>query len=92
MYKRQGAISVAGIVAGVLMAAVYCGLSFVGLSMAPAMPDAANGAEILAASANMHFGEVGSVIVAAIFLLACLNVCTGLISCCACLLYTSRCV
>ncbi|MFR5000556.1 MAG: branched-chain amino acid transport system II carrier protein, partial [Slackia sp.] len=81
--KVTGAISVAGIVAGVLMAAVYCGLSFVGLSMAPAMPDAANGAEILAASANMHFGEVGSVIVAAIFLLACLNVCTGLISCCA---------
>ena len=81
--KVTGAISVADIVAGVLMAAVYCGLSFVGLSMAPAMPDAANGAEILAASANMHFGEVGSVIVAAIFLLACLNVCTGLISCCA---------
>lgn len=81
--KVTGAISIAGIVAGALMAAVYCGLSFVGLSMTPSMPDAANGAEILAASANMHFGEVGSVIVAAIFLLACLNVCTGLISCCA---------
>lgn len=81
--KVTGAISVAGIIAGALMAAVYCGLSFVGLSMASSMPDAANGAEILAASANLHFGEVGSVIVAAIFLLACLNVCTGLISCCA---------
>lgn len=81
--RVAGSISVAGVVAGVLMAAVYCGLSFVGLSMASSMPEAANGAEILAASANMHFGEVGSVIVAAIFLLACLNVCTGLISCCA---------
>lgn len=81
--KVTGAISVAGIIAGALMAAVYCGLSFVGLSMASSLPDAANGAEILAASANLHFGEVGSIIVAAIFLLACLNVCTGLISCCA---------
>ncbi|MDO4442371.1 MAG: branched-chain amino acid transport system II carrier protein [Slackia sp.] len=81
--KVTGAISVAGIIAGLLMAAVYCGLSFVGVSMASAMPDATNGAEILAASAYLHFGEVGSIIVAAIFLLACLNVCTGLISCCA---------
>lgn len=80
--KVTGAISVAGIVAGVLMAAVYCGLSFVGLSMAPAMPDAANGAEILAASAGAHFGTAGTVVVAVIFLLACLNVCIGLISCC----------
>lgn len=81
--KVTAAISVAGIVAGLLMAAVYCGLSFVGVSMASSMPGATNGAEILAASASVHFGPVGSVIVAAIFLLACLNVCTGLISCCS---------
>lgn len=81
--KVTGAISVAGIIAGVLMAAVYCGLSFVGLSMASSMPGATNGAEVLAASANLHFGAAGSVIVAAIFLIACLNVCTGLISCCS---------
>lgn len=76
-------ISGAGVIAGALMAVVYCGLAFVGAAMAPIMPNAANGAEILAASAALHFGGVGSVIVAAIFLLACLNVCTGLISCCA---------
>lgn len=81
--RVTASISAAGVVAGVLMAAVYCGLSYVGLSMAPSMPDATNGAAILAASAHAHFGEAGSVIVAAIFLLACLNVCTGLISCCA---------
>lgn len=81
--KVAGSISTAGIIAGILMALVYCGLAFVGVAMAPSMPGAANGAEILAASAALHFGEAGSVIVAAIFLLACLNVCTGLISCCA---------
>ena len=35
-----------------------------------------------AASAGAHFGTVGTAVVAAIFLLACLNVCIGLISCC----------
>ena len=78
-----GAISGAGVIAGALMMALYCGLCFVGVSMGSVMPNASNGAAILAASANSHFGAVGAVIVAAIFLIACLNVCTGLISCCA---------
>lgn len=78
-----GAISSAGLIAGALMMAIYCGLAFVGSSMGSAMPDAANGAAILTASASAHFGAAGTVIVAAIFLLACLNVCTGLISCCS---------
>lgn len=81
--KATVCISGAGVIAGVLMAAVYCGLAFVGTAMADSMPGATNGAAILAASANAHFGDAGSIIVAAIFLLACLNVCTGLISCCA---------
>ncbi len=81
--KVTGAISAAGVVAGALMAVMYCGLAFVGVSMSSEMGDAGNGAAIIAASANVHFGEAGSLIVAAIFLLACLNVCTGLISCCS---------
>lgn len=51
--------------------------------MASDMPGVANGAAVLAASAQMHFGPVGSIIIAATFLLACLNVCTGLITCCS---------
>ncbi len=73
----------AGVFAGVLMGLIYCGLAFVGLSMAPVMPGATNGAQILTASASVHFGVAGTVLVAAIFLLACLNVCISLISCCA---------
>ncbi len=75
-------VSRAGVFAGVLMGLIYCGLAVVGLNMAPAMPDATNGAAILTASATLHFGSIGTVVVAAIFLLACLNVCIGLISCC----------
>lgn len=72
----------AGIFAGVLMGVIYCGLAFVGVSMAESIPTATNGAAILTASATMHFGMAGTVAVAVIFLLACLNVCIGLISCC----------
>lgn len=75
-------VSRAGIFAGLLMGLVYCGLALVGVGIAPDMPGATNGAEILVASAGRHFGMVGTAIVAAIFLLACLNVCIGLISCC----------
>ncbi len=76
--RVAGSISGAGLIAGALMMAIYCGLAFVGSAMGSTMPDAANGASILAASASAHFGPAGTVIVAAIFLLACLNVCTGL--------------
>lgn len=75
-------VSRAGIFAGVLMGIIYCGLALVGVNIAAVLPGATNGAEILAASAGQHFGTVGTMVVAAIFLLACLNVCIGLISCC----------
>lgn len=78
-----GAISAAGVIAGLLMMLVYCGLGFVGMSAGNIAAGATNGAEVLSASAGAHFGPAGTVIVAAIFLIACLNVCTGLVSCCA---------
>lgn len=76
-------ISHAGLIAGGIMMVIYCGLSLVGLSLGSVLPNAQNGASILAASASIHFGSVGAFLIAAIFLLACLNVCTGLISCCS---------
>lgn len=75
-------VSRAGLFAGILMALIYCGLAVVGANLSATMPDLTNGAAILTASASLHFGTVGLVVVAAIFLLACLNVCIGLISCC----------
>lgn len=75
-------VSRAGLFAGVLMALIYCGLAVVGANLSTTMPGLTNGAAILTASASLHFGTVGLIVVAAIFLLACLNVCIGLISCC----------
>ena len=76
-------ISRSGVIAGVLMAIIYCGLALAGTQLSTVMPDATNGAAILARSASMHFGLAGTVVVFAIFFLACMNVCIGLISCCS---------
>ena len=76
-------ISRSGVIAGVLMAFIYCGLALAGMQLGTVMPDATNGAAILARSASMHFGLAGTVVVFAIFFLACMNVCIGLISCCS---------
>ena len=72
----------AGVVAGVLLVAVYGGLAVVGFEQCEALAGATNGAAVITASATAHFGVAGTVVVAVIFLLACLNVCIGLISCC----------
>ncbi len=77
------AVSVAGVIAGVLMGVVYCGIGIVGVQMGTVSPGATNGAELLSVACQMHFGPAGAVLVAAIFLLACLNVCIALVSCCA---------
>lgn len=70
-------ISRSGVIAGVLMAIIYCGLGLAGMQLGTVMPDATNGAAILARSASMHFGLAGTVVVFAIFFLACMNVCIG---------------
>ena len=72
----------AGAIAGILMVAVYGGLAVVGFEQCEALAGVTNGAAVITASATLHFGTAGTVVVAAIFLLACLNVCIGLISCC----------
>ncbi len=72
----------AGAVAGVLMMAVYGGLCAVGFELSGELAGVTNGAVVITESATLHFGVAGTVVVAAIFLLACLNVCVGLISCC----------
>ena len=72
----------AGVIAGALMMLIYGGLAVVGVRLCSSLAGVTNGAAVLTASATLHFGVAGTVVVAAIFLLACLNVCIGLISCC----------
>lgn len=68
-----------GVVAGVLMGVIYLGFGIVGMIVGPVLGGTSNGADVISAAANLHFGVVGTAIVAAIFGLACLNVCIGLI-------------
>ena len=69
-----------GVVAGCFMMLVYAGFAFIGFSMSGELAYFEQGAEILAAAAAFQFGSWGSVIVAAIFTIACLNVCMTLSS------------
>lgn len=73
-------VSRSGLVAGALMALVYCGLSYVGYTMGSVVPDAGNGAQVISAAATSTLGAVGTLLVAVIFVLACFNVCVGLVS------------
>lgn len=75
----------AGWLAGALFALVYGALTYIGVLTAANTGVAAdaNGAALLTAIASQLFGRTGQAILAAIFVIACLNTCTGLICCCA---------
>lgn len=68
-----------GVVAGALMGVIYLGFGIVGMMVGPVLGGTSNGADVISEAANLHFGVAGTAIVAAIFALACLNVCIGLI-------------
>jgi LIVCS family branched-chain amino acid:cation transporter len=73
-------VSRSGIVAGGLMALVYCGLSYVGYTMGSVVPDVQNGAQVISSAATSTLGAAGMLLVAVIFILACFNVCVGLVT------------
>ena len=72
----------AGWIAGGVLLAVYAALAHVGGVSGGAFPGAANGAQVLTGIVGWLFGPLGSVLLALLFVLACLNTCIGLISCC----------
>lgn len=73
----------AGVIAGILMAAVYAALAHVGMPAGAKMMYPGNGARILTYVANSLFGSAGMVLLGLIFFIACLNTCVGLLSCCS---------
>lgn len=73
----------AGWLAGALLLAVYCALAHVGGVAGGSFDGASNGAGVLSAMVARLFGPVGSVLLAAIFIIACLNTAIGLLSCCS---------
>ena len=73
----------AGLIAGAMLLAVYAMLAHIGACSAGAMPHPSDGARALTNAVGLLFGPAGNLLLAAIFFLACFNVCVGLISSCA---------
>ena len=71
----------AGWVAGAVLLAIYAMLTHAGALSGAAFPGGETGADTLTQLARGLFGRPGLVLLAAIFVIACLNTCIGLISC-----------
>ncbi|MBT9683372.1 MULTISPECIES: branched-chain amino acid transport system II carrier protein [Eubacteriales] len=77
----RGAVR-AGIIAGVLLFVIYSMLAHIGALSGGAFPNPENGAQALTNIVAALFGRLGNVLLAAIFVIACFNVCVGLICSC----------
>lgn len=72
-----------GLVAAVLMGAIYVALAFMGAGAVSILPRDTNGAVVLSEVANHYYGRVGLVLAAAIMLVACLKTAIGLVTACS---------
>ena len=75
--------ALAGVGAGVLLGVVYLCLAHIGGVSGGAWPGSENGAQVLSQLAGSVYGRGGMALLAAIFVVACLNTCVGLLSSCA---------
>lgn len=70
----------AGILAGILLTVIYAMLTYMGMASSGVYPIQENGAWTLRCIVYQLFGNVGAVLLAAIFTLACITTCVGLIT------------
>ena len=75
--------ALAGVGAGALLGVVYLCLAHIGGVSGGAWPGSKNGAQVLSQLAGSVYGRGGMALLAAIFVVACLNTCVGLLSSCA---------
>ncbi|WP_349945334.1 branched-chain amino acid transport system II carrier protein [Lacrimispora sp. BS-2] len=73
----------AGFIAGGVLLLVYSALAHVGAITGGTLGIGENGAQTLNQAVRFLYGNVGLVMLAVIFFIACLNTCIGLISCCS---------
>lgn len=73
----------AGLIAGVCLTVVYSVLLHIGAMAGGMLGIHQNGAQTLNQFVSHLFGNVGMMILGAIFFIACLNTCIGLICCCS---------
>lgn len=69
-----------GTIAGIILASVYFMLSYMGMCSSGVFEIQENGAWTLRCIVHDLFGEFGAIVLAAIFTLACLTTCVGLIT------------
>ena len=70
----------AGLAAGTILSLVYLMLAYMGMKSSAVYPIQENGAWTLRCIVSQLFGGPGAVLLAAIFTLACLTTCVGLIT------------
>ena len=70
----------AGVFAGSILTLIYVVLSFLGMQSSAVYPIQDNGAWTLRCIVHQLFGNTGAILLAAIFTLACLTTCVGLIT------------
>ena len=83
MKEKKGVMKytvMTGIFAGTILACVYLSLAYMGMSSSGVFPIQENGAWTLRCIVHQLFGDTGAVLLAAIFTLACLTTCVGLIT------------
>ena len=81
----------AGVGTGVLLILIYGALSYVGVvsgAIAAIDPSSDTGATVLTNLTSSVFGTAGTAFLGVVFVIACLNVCTGLICTCATYFHT----
>lgn len=69
-----------GIFAGTILAGIYLILAYMGMGSSGVFPIQENGAWTLRCIVHQLFGDTGAILLAAIFTLACLTTCVGLIT------------
>ena len=83
IYRKKDSLrysSVAGVLSGIILALIYIMLTYMGMQSSGVYEIGANGAVALRQIVYQLFGEFGAIILAAIFALACLTTCVGLIT------------
>lgn len=73
----------AAVTAGILLVTVYALLATAAMSRSASLQSLTNGAQILSAMALDSWGSLGQLLCGLIFLLACCNVCAGLLASCS---------
>lgn len=72
-----------GIIAGAVLTLIYLALAYIGAFAGSQAQEYDNGARILTLAAGRIYGNGGILLLGLIFFIACMNTCTGLLSCCS---------